>query len=92
LLSYCRLFFGDGMSEPIKCLAVVYKVQTLTDHGIRISLDLPETAIMQMAMFAECQRMQVLLDVECNPVDRSTGGNAHDNKQGRPETKSLRGS
>ena len=80
------------MSEPIKCLAVVYKVQTLTDHGIRISLDLPETAIMQMAMFAECQRMQVLLDVQCTPQDltKSTDGTPND-KKGRHETKSLRG-
>jgi hypothetical protein len=79
------------MSEPIKCLAVVYKVQTLTDHGIRISLDLPETAIMQMAMFAECQRMQVLLDVTCLPQNQTVGDDSHDSKKGRPETKSLRG-
>ena len=79
------------MSEPIKCQAVVYKVQTLTDHGIRISLDLPETAIMQMAMFAECQRMQVLLDVQCTPQDTTSqpDGTTND-KKGRHETKSLR--
>lgn len=35
--------------------AAVYKVQTLTDGGVRVTLDLPETAIPQMAMLAECQ-------------------------------------
>jgi hypothetical protein len=34
----------------------VYKVQTLLDGGIRITLDLPETAIPQAAMLMECKR------------------------------------
>ena len=50
--------------------AAVYKVQTLaTDNGVRVTLDLPETAIMQMAMLAECQRAGVALGVVCTPVD-----------------------
>lgn len=44
------------MSEKIVFPASVYKVQTLTDNGIRLTLDLPETAIPQMAMLAECRR------------------------------------
>jgi len=36
--------------------AQVYKVSTLVDGGIRLTLDLPETCIPQMAMLAECQR------------------------------------
>jgi hypothetical protein len=37
--------------------ATVYKVQTLaTDLGIRITLDLPEDCIPQMAMLAEAKR------------------------------------
>jgi hypothetical protein len=79
------------MSEPIKCYGVVYKVQTLTDHGIRVSLDLPESAIMQMAMFAECQRMAVVLDIEATPQNQTVGEDSHDSKKGRPEIKSLRG-
>lgn len=43
--------------------AVVYKVQTLVDNGIRVTLDLPETAIMQMAQLAECQRFGVMLEI-----------------------------
>ena len=36
--------------------AIVYKVQTLADGGVRVTLDLPETAIPQMAMLAETKR------------------------------------
>jgi hypothetical protein len=79
------------MTEPIKCIGAVYGVKTLTDHGIRISIDLPETAIMQAAMFMECQRMGVVLNIECTPMDQAVGDNSHDSKQGRPAQKSLRG-
>ena len=44
--------------------ATVYKVQTLVDGGIRVTLDLPETAIAQMAQLAECQRLAAVLHVE----------------------------
>jgi len=49
------------MTEAIKFEAVVYKCQTLVDHGIRVTLDLPEDAIPQMAMLAECQRQGIYL-------------------------------
>jgi len=80
------------MSEPIKCVAIVYKVQSLAGNGIRVSIDLPDSAIMQAAMFMECQRMQVVLDVECKPQDLTTSPDGTPNdKKGRHETKSLRG-
>ena len=79
------------MSNSIECDAVVYKVSTLADHGIRISLDLPETATMQMAMFAECQRMGVILSVVCTPMDQVENDHSANSKKGREPTKSLRG-
>jgi hypothetical protein len=80
------------MSEPIRCIGTVYKVQTLVDHGVRISIDLPETAIMQAAMFMECQRMAVVLDISALPMDANTSaGDTPDGKKSRPEIKSLRG-
>ena len=36
--------------------ASVNKVQTLADGGIRVTFDLPETAIRQAAMLMECKR------------------------------------
>ena len=52
-------------TKAITFQAAVYKVQTLVDGGVRVTLDLPETAIMQMAQLAECQRQGVTLDVAC---------------------------
>ena len=50
--------------------AVVYKVQTLaSDGGVRVTLDLPETAIPQMAMLAECQRNGLILHFEATEAD-----------------------
>lgn len=51
--------------------AIVYKVQTIaTDNGIRLTLDLPESAIPQMAMLAECKRDGIPLFFTAK-VDRS---------------------
>ena len=36
--------------------AIVYKVQTLVDGGLRLTLDLPEQAIPEAAMLMECKR------------------------------------
>jgi hypothetical protein len=44
--------------------AVVEKVQTLVDGGIRVTLDLPEDAIKQAAMLMECKREMIPLRIE----------------------------
>jgi hypothetical protein len=51
--------------QAIEFTAQVYKVQTLVDNGIRVTLDLPETETVTMARLAECQRFGVLLEVVC---------------------------
>lgn len=51
-------------NQTITFEAEVYKVQTLADHGVRITLDLPETAIPQMAMLAEAKRQGLILRFE----------------------------
>ncbi len=43
--------------------AVVYKVQTLTDGGLRLTLDMPETAIVEAAALMECKRNEIALKV-----------------------------
>jgi len=55
---------GDLAETVIKFDAIVYKVQTLSDGGIRLTLDMPETAIPQMAMLAETKREGVPLVFE----------------------------
>lgn len=56
------------MSEPITFAAEVYKVQTLADGGIRVTFDLPETAILQAAQLMECKRAGVVLNVVITPT------------------------
>ncbi len=50
-------------------VASVYKVQTLADGGIRLTLDLPETAIPQMAILAACQRDGIALRFDASEAD-----------------------
>ncbi len=40
------------------------QVRTLADGGIRVQLDLPETAIREAAMLMECKREMIPLLVE----------------------------
>jgi hypothetical protein len=47
----------------IRFVAVVAKVQTMMDNGIRVILDLPETAIKQAAELMECKRDEIALKV-----------------------------
>jgi hypothetical protein len=49
--------------------AAVYKLQTLVDGGIRLTLDLPETAIPEMAMLAEVKRQGIALVFEAMADD-----------------------
>lgn len=44
--------------------ATVYKVQTLVDGGLRVTLDLPESAIPQAALLMDCKRLETPLFVK----------------------------
>jgi len=56
------------MSEPIRFFATVEKVQQMPrDNAIRVWLDLPETALLEMARFAECKLLGQVLDVVATP-------------------------
>ena len=56
------------MSEPIEFHATIAKVQTLADGGIRLTLDLPETAIVQAAQLMEVRRRMGAVDASLEPV------------------------
>ena len=53
---------GDLAEIVIKFDAIVYKVQTLSDGGIRLTLDMSENSIPQMAMLAETKREGIPLE------------------------------
>ena len=51
------------MSDPITFPAVVNKVSTLSDGGLRVTFDLPEDAILAAAELMACKREEVVLRV-----------------------------
>lgn len=63
---------GDMANEPaITFPAEVYKVQTLIDGGIRVTLDLPEDCIPQMAMLAEAKRVGIALNFKATATEQN---------------------
>ena len=55
------------MTDPIAFSAVVNKVQTLADGGLRATFDLPETAIMQAAELMAVRQAGCAVDVTVVP-------------------------
>jgi len=51
------------LTDPITFSAIVNKVSTLADGGLRVTLDLPEGAILQAAELMACKREEVALRV-----------------------------
>jgi len=55
------------MGEVVTFPAVVQKVQTLADGGLRFTFDAPETEVIAAAELMECKRVGVVLIVEATP-------------------------
>lgn len=55
--------------NAVEFQATVARVQTLSDGGIRITLDMPETAVMQAAQLMECKRFGVVLKVKAEATE-----------------------
>ena len=58
----------------IRFHAGVYKVQTLIDGGLRVTLDLPETAISEATKLMECKRGGAVLEVAAVPIEEKRRG------------------
>lgn len=57
------------MAELIEFPAEIIKIQQLQhDLAIRVTLDLPESCIMQMAQLAECKRAGAVLQIKAEPI------------------------
>lgn len=77
--------FGWVMKAKTEFWAIVRKVQTLTTDGsINVTLNLPETAIPQMAEMAAYQIHGVVVDVVVTPRERDE---PRGNGNGRKQTK-----
>ena len=60
------------MDEPIEFHATVEKVQTMASDGaIRVYLDLPETALMEMARLVECKVRGQVVDFTAVPREQN---------------------
>lgn len=55
------------MTETIHFIASIVRIQTMVDGGIRVTLDMPEHAIMQAAQLMECKRAGAVLDITASP-------------------------
>jgi hypothetical protein len=53
--------------KKIEFVATVYKVQTLVDNGIRVTLDLSEDEILAAVELIHCHAIGVVLKVEAKP-------------------------
>lgn len=54
---------GDGVSDDLRFQAIVARVTTLADNGLRVTLDLPEQAVVEAAQLMELKRLGAVLDV-----------------------------
>ena len=78
------------MSEPIQFDASVAKVQTLVDYGLRVTLDMPETAIIAAAQLMAAKREGLILHVVIETDKQSASTGKEDGIQERRERKSIR--
>ena len=58
-------------TDKISVVGQVYKVQTLVDGGIRVTIDLPETAVNVMAQLAKYQINGMAIRLLIEPDSRS---------------------
>ncbi len=58
------------MTEAVTFQAQVARVQTLADGGLRVTLDLPESAIESAACLMAFKRFGVVGDVTYKPVEQ----------------------
>jgi hypothetical protein len=59
---------GGQLVSAIAFPAQIIKVQTLADGGLRVTLDLPETVILEAAKLMECKRQGVAGQVTFEPL------------------------
>jgi hypothetical protein len=71
------------VADALIFVATVEKVQTMQDGAIRLTLDLPETAISEMAALAECRRQGMVLRFEATEAEPVGSVYSHYKKDGK---------
>jgi predicted RNA-binding protein (virulence factor B family) len=62
------------VTDDLRFQAIVARVQTLADNGLRVTLDLPEQAVVEAAQLMELKRLGAVLDVTVKPGKRDGEG------------------
>jgi len=57
-------------SETVTFQAAIARVQTLADLGLRVTLDLPETAVMEAGLLMAIRGSGVTVRVTVEPIER----------------------
>lgn len=57
------------MTTAVSFAAEVVKVQTLADHGLRVTFDLSEDEVIAAAKLMEFKRQGVVVKVNCEPEE-----------------------
>ncbi len=57
-------------SDGVIVIGQVYKVQTLVDGGVRLTLDLPESAVKVMGELARFQVESVAVKIAIKPAEK----------------------
>lgn len=78
------------MSMTFTGTATVSGVKADGANGISVTLNLPGDALEQMAILAECARINARLEYEFEILDQRQGDSTHDSKKGRPYRLSFR--
>jgi len=72
---------ASNAARGIEFEAVVWKIQTLVDGGLRITLDLPETAIAEAAALMECKRQEAPLKIKATVSPGLSNGKKQTDKR-----------
>ena len=57
-------------TEAVNVIGQVYKVQTLVDGGVRLTLDLPESAVKIMGELARFQVESLAVKITIKPAEK----------------------
>ena len=59
----------QSAADALVFQAIVARVQTMADNGLRVTLDLPEGAVVQAAQLMELKRIGSVLRVTVDPAE-----------------------
>lgn len=76
---------GNASDSVIRFTATIARVQTLADGGLRVILDMPESAVKSASVLMEARQAGAFLDVAAVPVFQKVATDGSKPKQRRSE-------